>query len=70
MEIIDSKRRHRKPPTVTSFQGLLEACREVFADDVVDVDYVMEMLASYTSRPEEWKRFAKFDRHRYVINPP
>ncbi|CAG0924060.1 unnamed protein product [Notodromas monacha] len=48
---------------------LLGECRKVFdSGNVVDVDQVMSLLASYTSKPEEWKKFAKFDRHKYTRN--
>ena len=45
-------------------QGLLEK----FDCDVVNIEEVEALLASYKSKPEDWKTYAKFDKYRYTRN--
>ena len=46
---------------------LIGELRKVFDYDRVNIDYVQALLESYKSNPKDWKKFAKFDRHRYCI---
>jgi len=52
-------------------KDLDELCKElhkVFSYDRVNVDYVKTLLNSYKSKPKDWKKYAKFDPHRYTRN--
>lgn len=43
---------------------LIAELHEVFRSDRVDIEYVNHLLISYQSNPNEWKKFAKFDRYK------
>merc|ERR1712154_625353 len=51
-----------------SLQELCEQLNAVFAYDYVNVDYVQRLLESYKSDPRDWRRYAKWDPHRYTRN--
>lgn len=55
-----SKRRYE----VSTLQDLISKLYKEFDKDVVDVDYISEIMSSYKSAPHEWKKYAKFDRYR------
>ncbi|XP_067941625.1 cysteine dioxygenase type 1-like [Watersipora subatra] len=50
------------------FDELVERLHEVFESDEVDIDYVKELMTSYKSNPDEWIRYAQFDKYRYTRN--
>lgn len=52
------------PPTISTLQELVGELHQAFATDVVDIDYVQELMASYKSNPQDWRKYAKFDRYR------
>lgn len=43
---------------------LIAKLHEAFATNDVDIDYVQDLMVAYKSNPQEWKKFAKFDRYR------
>jgi len=47
---------------------LISELRDIFSQDRVNIEYVQALLESYKSNPKDWKRFAKFDQHRYTRN--
>ena len=47
---------------------LIKELHKVFASDKVNIDYVKTLMTLYKSNPKEWKKFAKFDPHRYGNN--
>lgn len=49
---------------VKTLQDLILKLHEIFEKDEVDIDYVMDVMRSYKSNPQEWKKYAKFDRYR------
>jgi len=51
-----------------TWDELLEKLLEIFNSDQVDVDEVMDLLASYNTNPKDWKKFAKFDTFKYTRN--
>lgn len=53
---------------VSSLKELIDALHDAFKTDHVDIDHVQDLMESYTSNPLEWKKYAKFDRHRYTRN--
>uniref|UniRef100_A0A8R1DN15 Cysteine dioxygenase n=1 Tax=Caenorhabditis japonica TaxID=281687 RepID=A0A8R1DN15_CAEJA len=53
---------------MSSFVQLVVKIREIFAQKLVNVDEVMELLESYKSKINEWRRFAIFDMNRYTRN--
>lgn len=58
----------RKPNNnveVPTLQDLIAKLHEEFNKDRVDIDYVNEIMTAYKSSPQDWKKYAKFDRYRY-----
>lgn len=53
-------------PTVNSLTDLIQELNAVFASDSVNVELVHYLMKSYKSNPLDWKKYAKFDRYRYV----
>ncbi|BFZ26097.1 hypothetical protein BsWGS_29136 [Bradybaena similaris] len=51
-----------------SLRELVARLHEIFEHDDISVEYVQALMASYKSNRREWKRFAKFDPHRYTRN--
>lgn len=45
---------------------LIAELHEVFRSDRVNIEYVNHLMLSYQSNPVEWKKFAKFDRYKWV----
>ncbi|RUS77299.1 hypothetical protein EGW08_014926 [Elysia chlorotica] len=54
------------PPA--SLSELIQTLHDVFAHEDISIEYVQTLMASYKSNPREWKKFAKFDKHRYTRN--
>lgn len=52
---------------VSTLRELIDALHEAFKTDHVNIDYVQDLMMSYKSNPAEWKKFAKFDRYRYLV---
>ncbi|KAK3577380.1 hypothetical protein CHS0354_008478 [Potamilus streckersoni] len=55
----------RVPETLTD---LILELNKIFALDSVNVEYVQTLMTMYKSNPKEWRKFAKFDQHRYTRN--
>lgn len=60
--------KHKNVTEIKTLQDLITKLHEIFEEDEVDVDYVMEVMRSYKSNPQEWRKYAKFDRYRYTRN--
>ena len=56
------------PKMDLSWDELIELLLEKFEADSVNIEEVEAILASYKSRPEDWKKYAKFDKFRYTRN--
>ncbi|KAG8034005.1 hypothetical protein G9C98_008486 [Cotesia typhae] len=53
--------------TIT-LEELIKELYEEFKTNNVNVDRIQALMASYDSNPEDWKKYAKFDRDRYTRN--
>lgn len=51
---------------VSTLRELIDALHEAFETDHVNIDHVQDLMMNYKSNPAEWKKFAKFDRYRYL----
>lgn len=49
--------------TIT-LEELIKELYEEFKTNNVNVDRIQALMASYDSNPEDWKKYAKFDRDR------
>ena len=47
-----------------TWDELIERLLEKFDADVVNIEEVEALLASYKSKPGDWKKYAKFDKYR------
>lgn len=52
---------------VETLNDLITELHNVFNSDRVNIEYVNHLLLSYKSNPKEWKKFAKFDRFKWVL---
>lgn len=55
-------------PIINSLDDLIRELHRIFAEDNVNIDEVKAVLSAYKSDPKEWKKYAKFDPHRYTRN--
>lgn len=53
---------------INGLDKLVAELHRIFRDDVVNIEHVSEVMASYQSNAADWKKFAKFDRFRYTRN--
>lgn len=51
-------------PVIDSLDDLIRELHVVFESDSVNVEYVHYLMKSYKSNPQDWKKYAKFDRYR------
>lgn len=51
-------------PAPKTMQDVIDELHRVFDGDSVDVDYVKELLESYSSRSKDWKKYVNFDAYR------
>lgn len=47
---------------------LIAQLHQVFESDSVNIEYVQKLMGMYASKRKDWKKFAKFDPHRYTRN--
>lgn len=55
-------------PVIKNLDDLIKELRKIFESDEIDVDYVKTVLSAYKSNPKDWKKYSKFDTHRYTRN--
>lgn len=55
-------------PTITSLEDLQAHLHDVFQSENVNIELVETLMSSYKSNPQDWRKFAKFDRYRYTRN--
>lgn len=49
-----------------TLEDMIKELYRVFEEDEVNVEEVHNLMASYKSNPVEWKKYAKFDRYKWV----
>ena len=54
--------------TSLGWEKMIERLSELFDSEVVNIEEVEAVLASYKSRPSDWKKYAKFDKYKYTRN--
>jgi cysteine dioxygenase len=47
---------------------MIDRLLRIFDSDSVNVEEVEEVLSSYKSDPNDWHKYAKFDKYRYTRN--
>jgi len=55
-------------PVINTLDDLIAALYKEFETNWVNIEMVNHILLTYTSKPKEWKKFAKFDRYKYTRN--
>nr|ACO11707.1 Cysteine dioxygenase type 1 [Caligus rogercresseyi] len=51
-----------------TWDALIELLLEKFESDRVNVEEVKDILSSYKSAKQDWKKFAKYDKYKYTRN--
>lgn len=54
-------------PVPTDLNELVSMLREIFSNELVNVEYVRQLITNYKSNPKDWRQYAKYDPHRLVI---
>ena len=54
-------------PSIESLDDLIRELRCAFDENVVNVEYVKALLSKYKSNPDDWKKYAQFQPHRFHI---
>eukprot|EP00049_Salpingoeca_infusionum_P005906 m.98885 g.98885 ORF g.98885 m.98885 type:complete len:255 (+) comp13129_c0_seq2:304-1068(+) len=57
-----------KKGTANPFDAMCAEISEALSGDYADIDHIQEILDSYKSDVEDWKRFAHFNQHSYTRN--
>lgn len=47
-----------------NLKELIHHLYDAFKTDNVNIDRVQDIMLAYRSNPQEWKKYAKFDRYR------
>lgn len=47
-----------------TLKDVIHHLHEAFKTDNVNIDRVQDIMLAYRSNPQEWKKYAKFDRYR------
>jgi hypothetical protein len=55
-------------PVPKDLKELCEMLHQVFSDDVVNVEFVTKLIQNYKSNPKDWRKYAKYDPHKYTRN--
>ncbi|XP_061529386.1 cysteine dioxygenase type 1 [Phycodurus eques] len=51
-----------------NLQELIQMLHKIFKGDMINVEEVQELMESYKSNTQDWKKYAIFDQHRYTRN--
>lgn len=49
-------------------QDLVGGLHRIFGDGEINTEEVMDLMSSYKSNPLDWRKYAKFDTHKYTRN--
>jgi cysteine dioxygenase len=55
----------KKVPQIETLDDLIASLRLIFDSDNIDVNFVQDVMYAYKSNPNEWRKYAHFDKHRY-----
>lgn len=53
-------------PVPKDLNQLCQILHRVFAQDTVNVEYVKGIIENYKSNPKDWRKYAKYDPHKYL----
>lgn len=51
-------------PVINNLSDLVRELNYIFESDHVNIELVHYVMKSYKSNPQDWKKFAKFNRYR------
>lgn len=49
-----------------SLEDLIKILHKIFESDCINIEEVQNIMESYESKPQEWKKYARFDQYRFV----
>lgn len=53
-------------PVPNDLSELIAMLREIFSNELVNVEYVAKLITNYRSNPKDWRQYAKYDPHKLV----
>ena len=56
-----------KVDKVSTLDDLIQQLHKAFDSDYVNIDHVQTLMLAYKSNPQDWKKYAKFDRYRFAF---
>lgn len=51
-------------PVPADLDELIAMLRQIFSNELVNVEYVRQLIANYKSNPKDWRQYAKYDPHK------
>lgn len=51
-------------PVVNNLSDLIRELNKAFSSDYVNIELVGYLMKTYKPHPSDWKKYAKFNRHR------
>ncbi|KAK3728569.1 hypothetical protein QZH41_011649 [Actinostola sp. cb2023] len=51
-----------------NIEELVKCLHEIFEDDQINVEEVHELMSSYVSKEDDWRKYANYDPYRYTRN--
>ena len=63
--VYPKKKRYVELPTPDCLENMIEGLQILFENDEVNIEEVKKYMAEYKSNPADWRKYAKFDAHRY-----
>jgi cysteine dioxygenase len=64
IEEIGARERKNDFYKIETLDDLCKAIGNVFESDTVNVETVHKLMAAYKSNPLDWRKYAKFDKHK------
>lgn len=55
-------------PAPKDLNELCQILHKVFEKDHINVEYVTKIMENYKSNPKDWRKYAKYDPHKYTRN--
>ena len=51
-------------PVPKDLKDLCQLLHQVFDKDIVNIEYVIKLMANYKSDPKDWRQYAKYEPHK------
>lgn len=68
MQSYETKLDFENVPVPKDLKELCEMLHKVFAMEAVNIEYAQRIIENYKSNPKDWRKYAKYDPHKYTRN--